>query len=91
MKNTPPSFSKHLSMPGLLSKIRKHFCTIPDHRTKNINISLPDALMSGLAMFTLRYSSLLQFDINKNEETTKATKKRFMVSKIHLAIHKCEK
>ncbi len=56
------SFRKHLSIPGLLTIVRSVFLTIPEHRKKNINISLPDALMSALAMFLLKYPSLLNFE-----------------------------
>jgi len=33
----------------LFSQVRSGFEKIPDHRSKNITISLPDALMSGFA------------------------------------------
>lgn len=57
------SFRKHLSIPGLLILVRSVFSNISDHRKNNVKISLPDALMSGLAMFLLKYSSLLKFEI----------------------------
>jgi hypothetical protein len=57
-----PSFRKHLSIPGLLIIVKNIFSSVSEHRKKNINISLPDALMSALAMFSLKYSSLLKFD-----------------------------
>lgn len=41
---------------------------IPDNRQARSQISLPDCLMSGLAIFGLKYPSLLQFDQNKAEE-----------------------
>jgi hypothetical protein len=62
------AFRKHLSIPGLLATVRADFETIPDHRTKRVNISLPDTLMSALAMFLLKYSSLLKFDEERNED-----------------------
>ena len=46
---------KHLSAPGLLSAIRRTFETIPDHRRRQPEIPLADALMSGLALFGLKY------------------------------------
>ena len=61
-------FRKHLSIPGLLTIIRSVFSAIPEHRKKNIDILLPDALMSALAMFSLKYSSLLKFDEERNEK-----------------------
>ena len=62
------SFRKYLSIPGLLIIVRSVFSRVPDHRKKNIEISLPDALMSALAMFLLKYPSLLQFDEERNKE-----------------------
>jgi hypothetical protein len=53
---------KHLSADGLFKLIRKETGKIKEHRVMNIKISLPDALMSGLAMFSLKDPSLLAFD-----------------------------
>jgi hypothetical protein len=50
---------KQLSAPGLLRAIRQTFDVIPDHRGGQPAIPLADALMSGLAMFSLKYPSLL--------------------------------
>ncbi len=52
---------RHVSMPGLLSTVRKVFDTVPDP-TSHRAFSLSDCLMSGLAMFSLKYPSLLEFD-----------------------------
>lgn len=59
-------FRKHISAPGLLKTVRNRFEKIPDHRI-NPEISQPDALMSGLAVFSLKYPSLLQFDQDREE------------------------
>ena len=48
-------------MPGLLSSIHQTFAKIPDG-VRHRRFSLSDCLMSGLAMFILKYPSLLQFD-----------------------------
>jgi hypothetical protein len=64
-----PTLRKHLSAPGLLKTIRHQFSQIPDPRPR-ANISLSDCLMSGLAIFGLKYPSLLQFDQDK--ETIKS-------------------
>jgi hypothetical protein len=63
---------KTLSAPGLLKIVRKEFEKIPEHRSGTIKYRLPDVLMSGLAMFGLKYPSLLQFDKARNEKTIKA-------------------
>ncbi len=52
---------KHVSMPGLLSTVRKVFNAIPDP-VNNRGFTLTDCLMSGLAMFHLKSPSLLDFD-----------------------------
>jgi hypothetical protein len=54
-----PRSHKYLSAPGLLKTIRQSFEAILDHRTERSQIPLPDALMSGLAVFGLKYPSLL--------------------------------
>jgi hypothetical protein len=54
--------SHELSASSLLQGVRTGFERIPDHRAANAKIDLADALMSGLAMFSLKDSSLLEFD-----------------------------
>ena len=56
------NFRKTLSVPGLLKMVRGCFSQIPDHRNKVYSCSLPDALMSGLAVFAFKCPSLLNFD-----------------------------
>lgn len=62
---------KTLSAPGLLKNVRKQFEQIPDHRVGKPDYALPDVLMSALAVFGLKYPSLLQFDKNRHEPTIK--------------------
>ncbi len=50
-----------LGAKGLLKTVRSSFSQIKDHR-KRPEISLGDYLMSGLAVFGLKYPSLLEFD-----------------------------
>ncbi len=58
-----------LSTSMLLSRVRETFKLITDHRqTNKSSITLPDALMSGLAVFSLKFPSLLKFDEQKREE-----------------------
>lgn len=59
---------KTLSIKGLLGIVRKSFSQIKDTRSNTVEYSLRDSLMSGLAIFGLKYESLLQFDKNKNEK-----------------------
>lgn len=57
---------KQLSIKGMLRKVRSSFNQISDpirdSRGLKSKISTTDCLMSGLALFGLKYSSLLQFD-----------------------------
>lgn len=62
---------KHLWMPELLGKIRDKFKKVKDpikRRTKD-TIPLEDCLMSGTALFQLKYPSLLQFDTDVREKS----------------------
>jgi hypothetical protein len=66
---------KTLSAPGLLKIVRNEFKKILDHRRGKVDYILPDVLMSSLAMFALKYPSLLQFDKARHEKTIKANLK----------------
>jgi hypothetical protein len=56
-----PPAEAPLAADRLIRIVRKHFQTIPDHRT-DPSISLCDALLSGLALFYLKSPSLLAFE-----------------------------
>ncbi len=64
-----------LSAKGMLAKVRSVFNQIPDPprdpRGLKAAISLPDCLMSALAVFGLKFPSLLQFDDSCDTDTTK--------------------
>ena len=59
---------KHLNVDAMFEIIRKDFQKIPDHRAGNSKISLDDTLMSGVAVFQLKHSSLLAFDNYRKEK-----------------------
>ncbi len=65
----------HLSGKGLLNSVRKIFEKVkePPRGNQGIGqkISISDCLMSALAMFKLKYPSLLQFEEAKEDETIK--------------------
>ena len=63
-----PRLRKYLSAPGLLSRVRQAFDKIADHRQRTCHYALSDVLMSALAMFGLKYPSLLKFDEGRNEK-----------------------
>ena len=52
---------KHLSAPVLLAVVRAHFERIKEPG-RSCRHTLTDNLMCGLALFTLKYPSMLQFD-----------------------------
>ena len=58
---------KHLNADALFMDIRREFEKIPEFRTGDIEISMPDSLMSAFAMFSLKDPSLLQFDSRREE------------------------
>lgn len=66
---------KHLSAKGLLQKVRQAFEKVSeparDSRGLKPGISTADCLMSGLAIFGLKFPSLLQFDHEQEEKTTR--------------------
>ncbi len=62
-----PSLRKQLSAPGLLSAVRHCFDSIKDTKASRA-LPLVDCLMSGVAVFSLKYPSLLQFDQPQDKE-----------------------
>ena len=60
------SLRKSLSAPGLLGEVRRCFQSIKDD-TVGRGFELVDYLMSGLAVFGLKYPSLLQFDAGRGD------------------------
>lgn len=65
------NFRKMLSVPALLKGVRQSFTTINDFRKGKTDYSLPDILMSGLAVFGLKYPSLLQFNDDRDRPRLK--------------------
>jgi len=70
--NGAPAFPTPLSAPSLLGAVRAAFLQVPEHRAgKGITVPLVDALMSGLAIFGLKYASLLAFDRQRNDRVVR--------------------
>ena len=69
------AFRKSLGLPGLLKNVRRCFEKIPDPKT-SCSIPLVDHLMSGLAVFGLKYPSLLQFDQDHNAQIIQSNLRR---------------
>ena len=61
------NFRKQLCHPELLLETRLCLAKLPDlpSKTKTKTIPLVDSLMSGLAVFGLKFPSLLQYDVQK--------------------------
>ena len=59
---------KNLSTKSLLKFISNYFMTIEDEeRKRSCHYSLKDCLMAGLAIFGLKYPSLLKFEKERKE------------------------
>jgi hypothetical protein len=67
MSIVAPKGRKYLSADALFGLVRTGFATLPDHRASDADLSLPDALMSAFAMFSLKSPSLLAFDKERAE------------------------
>ncbi len=50
---------KHLSAPSLLAQVRQEFDLLKEKRIKTLSYKMTDVLMSALAIFGLKYPSLL--------------------------------
>jgi hypothetical protein len=62
---------RHLSFDPLVKKIRERAEAIPDGRSRRCEFSVADAIMSALAMFSLKDPSLLAFEERRNDENIK--------------------
>ena len=67
MANVVPKARKHLSADALFRLVHTGFDHIPDYRPADVDIALPDVLMSAFAMFSLKAPSLLAFDKERAE------------------------
>jgi hypothetical protein len=61
--------NKLLSADHLFALVRADFEQVTDQRADNAKISMPDALMSGFAMFSLKDASLLAFDERRTTDS----------------------
>ena len=67
----PPPTRKHLSLDPLLAKIHKRAEKLPDARDREVDFSISDAVMSAVAVFSLKDPSLLAFQDRRNDENMK--------------------
>ena len=63
-----PAPRKHLSADALFRTIHESFQDVSAPRTGIPTIKLPDALMSGFAMFALKDPSMLAFDQRRQRD-----------------------
>ena len=64
-----PPFRQALSAPGLLKEVRTCFARVEDGVASR-GLTLTECLMSGLAIFAMKYPSLLQFDRDSRGDGT---------------------
>ncbi len=62
---------RHVSIPGLLSTVRRSFDTILDP-VRHRQYSLSDCLISGLPLFALKCPSLMEYDAKTNKHSNPA-------------------
>jgi hypothetical protein len=67
MASVAPKARKHLSADALFRLVHTGFDHIPDYRPADVDITLPDVLMSAFAMFSLKAPALLAFDKERAE------------------------
>ena len=68
MEKDRPRLKQEICLPLLLQEAQKGCKDIKGSVTRQVNISLSDCLMSEVAMFGLKYPSLLQFDQDYRDE-----------------------
>ena len=67
----PPPSRKHLSFDPLIRTIHERAQQLPDAQTRDGDYSIADAVMSAIAMFSLKDPSLLAFQGRHNDHNTK--------------------
>lgn len=68
MRKTYAELREETNYDNLVSGLRSDFTKIQDKRAKNIQHTLPDVLMSGYAIFSLKYPSMLCFEQQPDSE-----------------------
>ena len=68
----PPKIRRHLSFDPLIRQIRLRAKQLPETRDEaDCKYSMADAVMSAIAMFSLKDPSLLAFEKRRNDENIK--------------------
>ena len=66
-----PKTRKHLSFDPLIRQVRDRAEQLPDARIREGDYSVADAVMSAVAMFSLKDPSLLAFQERRNDQNMK--------------------
>ena len=67
----PPPSRKHLSFDPLIRTIHERAQQLPDAQTRDGDYSIADAVMSAIAMFSLKDPSLVAFQGRRNDHNMK--------------------
>ena len=69
-----PAFREHLSAPGLVRTLRGAFDKVKDWRkpSPRIDFSVADSLLAGVAIFAMKYPSLLRFNGDRGDDLVSA-------------------
>jgi len=68
MRKKYEQLQAEVSMDSLVERVRQKLLSLPDPRNRSIGYSFHDLVMSGFAMFSLKYPSLHQFEHQTNSE-----------------------
>jgi len=67
MAHGAPKARTHLAAAALLRLVHTGFDHIPDDRPADVDLALPDVLLSAFAMLSLKAPALLAFDQERTE------------------------
>jgi len=81
LSNKVTKLRKKITYDSLVKELRSFFATLDDPRNRSITYSFVDFLMSGFAMFSLKYSSLLQFE-NQSENEKSNLRSMFKIGSL---------
>jgi len=81
MRKTHEKLRSEVSMDKLVDNIRQKLLSLPDPRNRTISLPFHDLVMSGFAMFNLKYPSMHRFE-NQTESERKNLKNLFKIENL---------
>ena len=81
MRKTYEKLRSEVSMDGLVDNIRQKLLSLPDPRNRTISLPFHDLVMSGFAMFNLKYPSMHRFE-NQTESERENLRKLFKIENL---------